>query len=292
MREGNNYMIEGTDDNERTGLLQILIPPIESIQTVDVSLSNHDPELGRASGAVMNVILKSGSNQMHGAAYEFLQNSDFNARSFFNPSVGHLAYNYVGGNVSGAIRKNKLFFFADYLRVMDHEANTNLVTIPPDPWRTGDLSASATTIYDPATGNPLDGTGRAPFAGNVIPASRINPVSTAILGFLSPTNQASNISAPSNNYFALLPFQKTTDSVDGKVDYVITDKDRLSGRFSFRASGGLSGSSVRQCRRRWPGRRVHGNGHAEDVQRRTELRPHHYADSGDGGPRGSVALSQ
>ncbi len=111
MRQGNNYMIEGTDDNERTGLLQILIPPIEAIQTVDVSLSNHDPELGRASGAVTNVILKSGSNTMHGAAYEFLQNSDFNARSFFNPSVGHLAYNYVGGNIGGPIQKNKLFYF-------------------------------------------------------------------------------------------------------------------------------------------------------------------------------------
>src|ERR1022692_4219530 len=94
MRQGNNFMIEGTDDNERTGLLQIYIPPIEAIQTVDVSLTNHDPEMGRASGAVVNVVLKSGTNEFHGAAYEFLQNSDLNARAFFNPSVGHLAYNY------------------------------------------------------------------------------------------------------------------------------------------------------------------------------------------------------
>ena len=143
MREGNNFMIEGTDDNERTGLLQIYIPPIEAIQTVDISLTNHDPEMGRATGAVVNVVLKSGTNQIHGAAYEFLQNSDFNARSFFNPSVGHLAYNYVGGNMGGPIKKNKMFIFGDYLRVMDHEANTNLVTIPPNPWRTGDLSPAA-----------------------------------------------------------------------------------------------------------------------------------------------------
>jgi hypothetical protein len=233
MREGNNYMIEGTDDNERTGLLQILIPPIESIQTVDVSLSNHDPELGRASGAIMNVILKSGTNQLHGAAYEFLQNSDFNARSFFNPSVGHLAYNYVGGNVGGPIKKNKLFIFGDYLRVMDHEANTNLVTIPPSQWRNGDLSTGATVVYDPATGNPLDGTGRTPFPNNQIPASRINPVSAAILNLLPGQNEPSSIAAPSNNYFALLPFQKTTDSFDVKSDFNITEKDRLSGRFSF-----------------------------------------------------------
>ena len=232
LREGNNYMIEGTDDNERTGLLQILIPPIESIQTVDVSVSNHDPEMGRAAGAIMNVILKSGTNEFHGSAYEFLQNSDFNARSFFNPSVGHLAYNYVGGNVGGPIRKNKLFFFGDYLRVMDHEANTNLLTLPPDAWRTGNLSSGSTQIYDPASGNPLDGTGRVPFANNQIPASRINSVSTAILNMLPPNNQGSATST-NNNYYALLPFQKTADSLDVKIDDNLSDKDRLSGRFSF-----------------------------------------------------------
>jgi hypothetical protein len=232
-REGNNTMIEGTDDNERTGLLQIYIPPIEAIQTVDVSLTNHDPEMGRATGAVVNVVLKSGTNEIHGAAYEFLQNSDFNARAFFNPSVGHLAYNYVGGNLGGPIRKNKMFLFGDYLRVMDHEANTNLVTIPPNTWRTGDLSQGAQTIYDPATGNPLDGTGRTPFAGNQIPASRINSISAAILGLLPPTNESFNIAKPTNNYYALLPYTKTTNSLDEKLDYNLTDKDRISERFSF-----------------------------------------------------------
>jgi hypothetical protein len=232
-REGNNTMIEGTDDNERTGLLQIYIPPIEAIQTVDVSLTNHDPEMGRATGAVVNVILKSGTNQIHGAAYEFLQNSDFDARSFFNPSVGHLAYNYVGGNLGGPIRKNKIFIFGDYLRVMDHEANTNLVTIPPNTWRTGDLSQGAQVVYDPSSGNPLDGTGRTPFPSNQIPGSRINSISTAILALLPSTNESFNIAKPTNNYYTLLPYQKTTDSLDEKLDYNLTEKDRLSERFSF-----------------------------------------------------------
>ena len=140
MRMGNSYQIEGIDNNERTGLLQILVPPIEAIQTVDVSTSNFEAELGRASGANTNVILKSGTNEFHGAAYEFLRNSDLNARNFFDASVGHLAYNYFGGNVGGPIKKNKIFFFGDILRVTDHEANTNLGTIPPGTWRTGDLS--------------------------------------------------------------------------------------------------------------------------------------------------------
>jgi outer membrane receptor protein involved in Fe transport len=234
MRMGNNFMIDGTDDNERTGLLQIYIPPIEAIQTVDVSLTNHDPELGRASGGVMNVVIKSGTNQIHGAAYEFLQNSDFNARSFFNPSVGHLAYNYVGGNIGAPIKKNKVFVFGDYLRVMDHEANTNNVEIPPDAWRTGNFSSvTNSVIYDPNTGNPVDGTGRQPFAGNMIPATEINPISTKILSYIPGTNESYNINKIGNNYFALLPYQKTTDSFDVKVDDNFTDTNRLSARFSF-----------------------------------------------------------
>src|SRR6202140_2740070 len=218
LREGKNYQIEGIDDNERAGLLQILIPPLEAIQTVDVSTSNYDAELGRASGAVVNVILKSGTNNFHGAAYEFVRNSYFNARNFFDPSVGHLAYNYFGGNIGGPIKKNKLFFFADYLKVYDHEANTNLTTIPTLAFRSGDLSSSTTTIYNPFSGNP-DGTlrtqiiasstpGTATVPGpngtpvdafnaacttatgcpNIIPSAWIDPISTKLMNLLpAPT---------------------------------------------------------------------------------------------------------
>jgi len=80
-RMGNNYQIEGIDNNERTGLLQILIPPAESIQQVSVSTTNHDPELGRASGAVSNWILKSGTNSYHGQAY-------FRCAQLFQPHGG------------------------------------------------------------------------------------------------------------------------------------------------------------------------------------------------------------
>jgi hypothetical protein len=258
LREGNNYQIEGIDDNERTGLLQILVPPIEAIQTVDVSTSNYDAELGRASGAVVNVILKSGTNNFHGAAYEFVRNSYFNARNFFDPSVGHLAYNYYGGNIGGPIKKNKLFFFADYLKVSDHEANTNLVTIPTMAFRSGDLSSSTTTIFNPFSGNP-NGTGRqqivassspgvATVAGpsglvdafnpactnpggcpNIIPTALIDPIATKLMNLLPPPTAGGN----TNNYFALLGFHKDTDFVDAKIDANLTNKDRLSARFSF-----------------------------------------------------------
>jgi Carboxypeptidase regulatory-like domain len=258
LREGNNYQIEGIDDNERTGLLQILVPPLEAIQTVDVSTSNYDAELGRASGAVTNVILKSGTNEFHGGAYEFARNSYFNARNFFDPSVGHLAYNYFGGNVGGPIKKNKLFFFADYLKVYDHEANTNTITIPTMALRSGDLSASTTKIYNPFTGN-ANGTGRQQFVAtsapgqatvegpkgpvdafnpactnpagcpNVIPVALIDPIAAKLMAFLPAPTALGN----ANNYSALLAFHKDTDFVDAKVDANLTNKDRLSGRFSF-----------------------------------------------------------
>jgi len=238
-RVANNYQIEGIDDNERTGLLQILIPPLEAIQAVDISTSNHSVDLGRGTGAVTNVILKSGTNDFHGSLYEFVQNGDFDARNFFQPSVAAVHYNYFGGTIGGPIKKNKLFFFADFLRTTDHEANANTEVIPSPLSRTGNLSealagSSPAQVYDPATGNTSTGVGRTPFPGNIIPASRLNPIALKILALVpNPNQNLNNTAAPANNYFALLPFTKDSNLADGKVDYSISDKDRLSGRFSF-----------------------------------------------------------
>ncbi len=237
-RVSNNYQIEGIDDNERTGLLQVLIPPLEAIQTVDVSTSDHAVDLGRGAGAVTNVILKSGTNDLHGSAYEFVQNNDWDARNFFQPTVGATHYNYVGGTIGGPIKKNKLFFFADYLRSEDHEAISTTETIPSALSRTGNLSealagSNPALVYDPATGNIATGVGRTPFTNNIIPQSRLNPIALSILGLTPAPNQPFSTLAPSNNYFASLPFTKDTDFTDGKLDYTVNDKDRVSGRFSF-----------------------------------------------------------
>ncbi|HUA57438.1 MAG TPA: carboxypeptidase regulatory-like domain-containing protein [Verrucomicrobiae bacterium] len=237
-RVANNYQIEGIDDNERTGLLQILIPPLEAIETVDVSTSNHSVDLGRGTGAVTNVILKSGTNQFHGSAYEFVQNGDFDSRNFFQPAVAAVHYNYFGGTIGGPIKKNKVFFFGDFLRTTDHEANANTETIPSPLSRTGNLSealagSNPAPVYDPASGDPVTAVGRTPFPGNIIPTSRLNPVALKILALVPGPNEAYSTLAPSNNYFALLPFTKDTNFADGKIDYNISEKDRLSGRFSF-----------------------------------------------------------
>ncbi len=250
-RQGNLYQIEGIDDDERTGLLQIIIPPAEAIQAVDISTNNFEAELGRATGAVTNVTLKSGTNAFHGSAFEFLQNNATNARSYFGGPLGHLSYNYFGGSFGGPIIKDKLFIFGDYLRTSDHEKIGSTFTIPdsrfftPDSTNTYiDLSAAMNgtkgQIYDPTTGDGSTAHPRTPYASNHIPVSAVNPVSLAILkgiyaaakknGILNETKPMNN---PANNYTTNLPFAKTTDSFDIKSDYTPNEKNHFSGRYSF-----------------------------------------------------------
>lgn len=231
-RLANNLQLEGIDDNQRTGLLQVLIPPQEAIATVDISTSNADAELGRSTGGQVNVILKSGTNEIHGSAYESNRVSALSARNWYDPARGHFTYNYFGGAIGGPIIKNRTFYFGDYLRITDHSANNDRLTVPTAPQRTGDLSMFSQAIYDPTTGN-ADGTGRTPFAGNRIPQSRINAVSTKILGVIPMPNSAGTSGGLIQNYFVNSPFSRTTDQFDVKVDHNQTDKDRFSIRYSY-----------------------------------------------------------
>ena len=233
-RLANNLQLEGVDDNERTGLLQVVIPPQEAIQTVDISTSNFEAELGRATGGAINVILKSGTNEIHGSAYESNRVSALAARNWFDPARGHFTYNYFGGTFGGPIRKNKTFIFGDYLRIEDHSANNDRLTVPTAAERSGDLSGSPNIVYDPATGNP-DGSGRLPFPGNKIPTASINPISLKILSIIPSGNTTGGGTAtlPTQNLFTNLPFFRNTDQFDVKVDHNQTDRDRFSIRYSY-----------------------------------------------------------
>jgi hypothetical protein len=241
-RLANNLQFEGVDDNTRTGLLQVMIPPIEALQTVDVSTSNFDAELGRATGAVTNIVLKSGTNEFHGQAYWYNRVSALSARNFFDPVRSHFVYNYVGGQAGGPIVKNKLFFFVDYLRQMDHRYNVDRYTLPLAPFRGGDFSASPTTIYDPTTGN-RDGTGRAPFSGNIIPANRIQTIPQKIMGFVPLPNLPVSNNNPTNDYYELIPFVRNTNQYDVKGDYNPNEREHISVRYSYENPETTDGSS-------------------------------------------------
>ena len=240
----NNLQFEGVDDNERTGLLQVYIPPIEAIQTVDVTTSSYDAELGRAGGAVTNVILKSGTNEFHGAAYEFNRISALAALPFFqNPQVTPKkpsVYNYYGANIGGPIWKNKTFFFGDFQRINDHQSQFQQATVPPLAFRNGDFSSALALpvpvlIFDPTTGAP-DGSGRSQFSfngrPNVIDPARISPIAKAILAKVPLPNVPGELAA-TNNFQGTTKFIKDTTSFDVKIDHNASQNDRVSGRFSF-----------------------------------------------------------
>src|SRR5690242_4455299 len=229
-RLGNNVQFEGVDNNHRTGLLTILIPPIEAIQNVDVSTANYEAELGRAGGAVTNIILKSGTNQIHGAAYEFHNNSHLNARETFQPSKPVTTYNYFGGNIGAPIIKNKTFIFGDYLRIADRRGDGYIITVPGAAFRSGDFSSQSALVYDPATGDRTTGAGRTPFAGNIIPSARISPIAAKLLSYVPLPNINQNLT---NNYAGQTTRSRDQDSFDIKVDHQQSDKDRFSARYSF-----------------------------------------------------------
>ncbi|MFB3826778.1 MAG: carboxypeptidase regulatory-like domain-containing protein [Bryobacteraceae bacterium] len=230
-RLANNVQFEGVDNNHRTGLLTVLIPPIEALETVDVSTSNYEAELGRAGGAVTNIILKSGTNDLHGAVYAFHSDSALGARETFQPSKPVTTYNYYGFNVGGPIRKNRTFFFGDFLQVKDRRGDGYIISVPIAPFRTGDFSSQPSrVVYDPATGNRDTGAGRQPFANNQIPAARISPITQKVLAMVPLPNLGSGIT---NNYASSTTRKKDSNSFDVKVDHQQTEKDRFAARYSM-----------------------------------------------------------
>jgi len=227
-RLANNLQLEGVDNNHRTGLLQVLIPPIEAIQSVDITTSNYEAELGRAGGAVTNVMLKSGTNELHGSAYEFNRVSKLSARGFFLQRKPVTTYNYLGGTIGGPIKRNRTFFFGDYLRIYDRRGDGNRFVIPTMDFRRGDLSAGPTNIYDPTSGDDL-GRNRTMFTNRIIPGSRISPIATRILSLVPPPN----LPGLGTNFDQNTVRKKDSDAFDIKVDHQHTAADKFSIRYSF-----------------------------------------------------------
>lgn len=249
----NNFQIEGVNDNERTGLLQVYIPPIEAIQDVDVTTSNYDAEQGTALGAVTNVILKSGTNQFHGSAYEIYNGQALNARNYFDrgpqgapfvkpPKI----YNYWGGQFGGPIRKGKTFFFVDFLRTDDHEGQFQRLSVPTAAERSGDFSdPTLDKIYNPKTGDEIDclpggnaklcGTGRTPFAGNNI-AGSIDPISAKLVALVPLPNTNLGVSGSGqyrDNYLESTRYIQDNKSFDVKVDQYEGQDDHISARLGY-----------------------------------------------------------
>jgi outer membrane receptor protein involved in Fe transport len=215
-----------------------VVPALESIETVSVVTNSFDAEQGLAGGAVINVQIKSGTNDFHGSAFEYHHNQHLRARSYFLPATqgkGKFISNQYGGTLGGPIVRDKLFFFGSYEGRHERENSTAILSVPTAAARRGDFSRETTRIYDPLTGNS-NGTGRVPFAGNIIPTDRLHPISQKVLSYLPlPNYQPLEAQASSeiNNFFASQPFAANKWSVDTKINWQTSDKFNVFGSVSM-----------------------------------------------------------
>ncbi|HEV2499841.1 MAG TPA: carboxypeptidase regulatory-like domain-containing protein [Terriglobia bacterium] len=239
-----NFMIDGTTNNDAVlGIINVN-PPLDSIQEAKVTTSNYQAEFSQAGGSVIQVQTKSGSNQIHGSIFEYLQNDIFQARDPFTqgihapgtPAPAHrgipeLRWNQFGGSVGGPIKKDKAWWFFDYQGNREDLGGSTQTRVPTAAERQGSLADLGVNIYNPATGNP-DGTGRQLFAGAQIPTTSIVSQATNLLNFL-PLPNLPGASGPGENYLANGVNNYDTDQFDIRVDHNLTDKFTYFGRYSY-----------------------------------------------------------
>jgi hypothetical protein len=220
----NSFMIDGLDDEDQSvGTLKVF-PNLESIEEFKVIIGNYDSQFA-SGGAVVNVITRSGGNQIHGSAFEFLRNNDLDARQFFDGNtIPPFQQNQFGFALGGPIRKNKTFFFADYQGLRVHESSTSVVTEPTAAMRSGNFQGVA-SIYNPATYNAATNT-RSPYAGNMIPSTQFDPVAVNLLAILPLPNLAGNKNNVRINDLAV----QAQDQYDIRIDQVLSQSDTMFGR--------------------------------------------------------------
>ncbi|HZQ50549.1 MAG TPA: TonB-dependent receptor [Bryobacteraceae bacterium] len=220
----NNFMIDGMDDNERFIGTVIVKPSVDALQEMKVQTNLYSAEFGRTAGGVINFVTKSGTNDFHGSLFEFFRNQNLDARSFFAGAKPPYHQNQFGGSNGGPIKKNRVFYFADYEGYRVHQGQTFVDSVPTVAVRQGNF-AGLNRIFDPFT----MGTNRTEFAGDQIPASRINPIAQNIIN-LYPAPQRSGLA---NNYTYQPLKTQNNDTLDGRVDYRFSDANTAFARYSF-----------------------------------------------------------
>ncbi|MEO8098225.1 MAG: carboxypeptidase regulatory-like domain-containing protein [Acidobacteriota bacterium] len=156
--DANGYMVNGGDVKELMNGGTSIVPNLDSIAEFRILTNNFDAEYGNYSGGIVNVVTKSGANDLHGSAFEFLRNTMLDARNFFSPERSFYRQNQFGGTIGGAVKKNQLFFFGDYQGTRQSQGvDTGLIPVPTLANRTGDLSDRAASLTGTVAGPYLAG---------------------------------------------------------------------------------------------------------------------------------------
>jgi Carboxypeptidase regulatory-like domain/TonB dependent receptor len=251
---GTAFELDGTDNQDPILGIIVVNPNLDAIQESKIALQNYDAEFGKAVAGVVTVQTKSGSNQFHGSSFFDWRGDGQSARNPFTnkPSdpLPNASFKQFGGAAGGPIIKNRLFFFGDYQGTRQTNGISNQLTIPTSlVQQTCNPATNASSsspgfcdlseylgvangggqVFDPATGNPLDGSGRTPFSGNKIPIDRISPQAASILA-LFPQPTAGGLT---NNYVASGSGPYNQNSFDTRIDYNAPHGFNIFGRFSL-----------------------------------------------------------
>lgn len=213
---GVNFLLDGGENVNSYQNFSGLFPNPDAVQEFSVQTNNFSAEYGNATAAVVTAETKSGTNQFHGSAFEFVRNGMFNARNYFAATRDSLKRNQFGGTIGGPILRNNLFFFFAYQRttIRSNPQLTHQV-LPTAAMRRGDFSAIAKPIINPVTGKP--------FPGNQIPVTSFSPVTEAFLQYLPDPG------TPDGSRFTGSPTVNDQNEYTGRLDWQL-GKHRLSAR--------------------------------------------------------------
>jgi outer membrane receptor protein involved in Fe transport len=235
----NTYLLDGAYNTDRNTFSTVVIPPMDAVEEFRIQSSLAAPAFSQAGGGVVDIATKSGGHDFHGSAFEFLRNEATDARNFFDdPTLARPIFrrNQFGGSLGGPLPLPSTFFFVAYEGLRSKSAKSSVQLVPDATERSGDFTGDS-TIYDPLT--PL---GRAPFAGNKVPAVRFDPIASKYLSQFEPLpNRSAGSSA--SNYLDSTPSTSDHDSISGRVDHQFRDAGLLFGRYTINdESGDLAGS--------------------------------------------------
>jgi Carboxypeptidase regulatory-like domain len=226
----NSNILDGVDNNDPAINNFTLRPILDAIQEFKVLANSYSAEFGRGGGAQVIVSTKSGTNDFHLSAWEFLRNDKLDARDFFNKKESGpkppFHRNQFGATAGGPITPKRTFFFAAYEGVRRRQVFTSRQQVPTTAFLNGDFSSVPTPVRDPE--NRVGPT----FPGNLIPAARINPVAKKILERGSFPLPTPGLAAP-NNYLAVNPFPNDVNQFNGRLDHNLNHTTSLFARYGF-----------------------------------------------------------
>jgi hypothetical protein len=244
----NNFMIDGMDNNERFISGVIIKPSVEAIAEMKVLSNAYSADVGRVGGGAVNLITKSGTNELHGSLFEFFRNDKLDAANLFSAHGYKPPYkqNQYGGSLGGPIVKNRTFFFGDFEEFRTIQGVTySGQHVPTAAMKAGDFRGLA-AIYDPASTVQTGANTytRTPFPNNVIPESSMDPAGKKLANMYP--DPVSSVSADGGIYTRSPSRRQTDDAFDIRVDHRLSDKDLLFGRYSFNDTATLTPSVLSQ----------------------------------------------